>query len=165
MKEDTKECKDCHKILQELEKIDDDAENFGVQFVKNGEKFLAKKYGVSEFPSLVYFRNKHPAIYDGDLMKEDAVLAWLTNIESMELPDAIEEVNAKVLESLIDETEYVAVLFCEYPLLHSKRSILVPRLGWETSLFPLSRALSPAKNHGGETGKKSIVELRTPNGT
>ncbi|KAF8765250.1 putative protein disulfide-isomerase A4 like protein [Argiope bruennichi] len=107
----TKECKDCHKILQELEKIDDDAENFGVQFVKNGEKFLAKKYGVSEFPALVYFRNKHPAIYDGDLMKEDAVLAWLTNIESMELPDAIEEVNAKVLESLIDETEYVAVLF------------------------------------------------------
>ncbi|CAL1299251.1 unnamed protein product [Larinioides sclopetarius] len=107
----TKECKDCHKILQELEKIDDDAENFGVQFVKNGEKFLAKKYGVSEFPALVYFRNRHPAIYDGDLMKEDAVLAWLTNIESMELPDAIEEVNAKVLESLIDETEYVAVLF------------------------------------------------------
>ncbi|GFY48898.1 protein disulfide-isomerase [Trichonephila inaurata madagascariensis] len=107
----TKECKDCHKILQELEKIDDDAENFGVQFVKNGEKFLAKKYGVSEFPALVYFRNKHPAIYDGDLMKEDAVLAWLTNIESMELPDEIEEVNAKVLESLIDETEYVAVLF------------------------------------------------------
>jgi thiol-disulfide isomerase/thioredoxin len=62
---DTKVCKDCQKILQELEKIDDDAENFGVEFVKNGEKFVAKKYGVTEFPALVYFRNKEPAIYRG----------------------------------------------------------------------------------------------------
>lgn len=62
---DTKVCKDCQKILQELEKIDDDAENFGVEFVKNGDKFVAKKYGVTEFPALVYFRNKEPAIYKG----------------------------------------------------------------------------------------------------
>lgn len=107
----TKGCKDCQKILQELEKIDDDAENFGVEFVKNGEKFVAKKYGVTEFPALVYFRNKEPAIYKGDLMNEDSVLSYLTDIESMEVPDAIEEVNAKVLQNIIDETEHVAVLF------------------------------------------------------
>lgn len=49
----------------------------------------------------------------GDLMKEDSVLSWLTNIESMDIPDAIVEVNAKVLESIIDESEFVAVLFCK----------------------------------------------------
>ncbi|XP_035224969.1 uncharacterized protein LOC118197552 [Stegodyphus dumicola] len=107
----TKVCADCQKILQELEKIDDDAENFGIQFVKNGEKFVARRYGVTDFPALVYFRNKEPAIYHGDLMNEDNVLAYLTDIESMVLPDAIEEVNAKVLQNIIDETEFVAVLF------------------------------------------------------
>lgn len=44
-------------------------------------------------------------------MNEDSVLSYLTDFESMEVPNAIEEVNAKVLQNIIDETEHVAVLF------------------------------------------------------
>ena len=44
-------------------------------------------------------------------MNEDSVLSYLTDIESMEVPNAIEEVNAKVLQNIIDETEFVAVVF------------------------------------------------------
>ncbi|XP_055930888.1 uncharacterized protein LOC129961093 [Argiope bruennichi] len=106
----TKSCKDCGVVLEELERIDDEASNFGVAFVKNSEKSTAKKYGVTSFPALVYFRNQEPAIYDGDLKDEERVLAWLTDLNSMELPDKIEEVNAKILENLIEDSDYLAVL-------------------------------------------------------
>lgn len=49
----------------------------------------------------------------GDLMNEDEVLEWLTSVESMDLPDRIEEVNAKILQNYIDEHDLVAVLFCK----------------------------------------------------
>lgn len=37
----------------------------------------------------------------------------LTSVESMDLPDKIEEVSAKILQNYIDEHDYVAVLFCK----------------------------------------------------
>lgn len=53
----------------------------------------------------------------GDLLDEDQVLEFLTSLEAMELPDQIEEVNAKILEKIVHDTEFVAVLFCN-ELLH-----------------------------------------------
>lgn len=46
-------------------------------------------------------------------MNEEQVLEWLTSIESLDLPDKIEEATAKSLPGIIDSQEYVAVLFCE----------------------------------------------------
>lgn len=51
----------------------------------------------------------------GDLMDEESVLDFLTSLEAMDLPDRIEEVNQKILSKIIDDTDYVAVLFCKYP--------------------------------------------------
>lgn len=59
-------------------------------------------------------REKEPIIYDGDLMDEEGVLDFLTSLEAMDLPDRIEEVNAKILQKIIEDTDFVAVLFCEY---------------------------------------------------
>lgn len=59
-------------------------------------------------------REKEPIIYEGDLMDEEGVLDFLTSLEAMDLPDRIEEVNAKILSKIIEETDYVAVLFCKY---------------------------------------------------
>lgn len=50
----------------------------------------------------------------GDLMDEESVLDFLTSLEAMDLPDRIEEVNQKILSKIIDDTDYVAVLFCKY---------------------------------------------------
>ncbi len=41
---------------------------------------------------------------------------FLASPEAMELPDAIEEVNAKQLDKLVTEKMFVAVLFCKWPL-------------------------------------------------
>lgn len=55
----------------------------------------------------------------GDLMDEESVLEFLTSLEAMDLPDRIEEVNARILEKIVQETDYVAVLFCEYMHTHT----------------------------------------------
>lgn len=46
-------------------------------------------------------------------MDEAKVLEFLTSLEAMEMPDQIEEVNAKILDKIVHETDYVAVLFCK----------------------------------------------------
>ncbi|XP_046962996.1 uncharacterized protein LOC124532253 isoform X2 [Vanessa cardui] len=104
-------CVTCDKVLEELEKIDDDTDTFGVDFVKINDKRLAKQYGITKFPALTYFREMEPIIYEGDLMDEESVLDFLTSLEAMDLPDRIEEVNQKILDKIIEDTEYVAVLF------------------------------------------------------
>ncbi|KAK0084875.1 hypothetical protein PV325_006196 [Microctonus aethiopoides] len=114
-------CVTCDKVLAELEKIDDDTDTFGVDFVKINDKRLAKQYGIKNFPALTYFREKEPIIYEGnedkikligDLMDEESVLDFLTSLEAMDLPDRIEEVNSKILNKIVEDTEFVAVLFC-----------------------------------------------------
>lgn len=47
-------------------------------------------------------------------MDEENVLDFLTSLEAMDLPDRIEEVNGKILSKIIEDTEFVAVLFCKY---------------------------------------------------
>ena len=47
-------------------------------------------------------------------MDEENVLKFLTSLEAMDLPDRIEEVNRKILQKIVEDTEFVAVLFCEY---------------------------------------------------
>lgn len=47
-------------------------------------------------------------------MDEENVLDFLTSLEAMDLPDRIEEVNAKILAKIVEETDFVAVLFCKY---------------------------------------------------
>ncbi|XP_011137175.2 uncharacterized protein LOC105181845 isoform X2 [Harpegnathos saltator] len=105
-------CTTCDRVLAELEKIDDDTDHFGVDFVKINDKRLAKQYGIKNFPALTYFREKEPIIYEGDLMDEENVLDFLTSLEAMDLPDRIEEVNAKILGKIVEDTDFVAVLFC-----------------------------------------------------
>ncbi|XP_008201424.1 uncharacterized protein hlk isoform X7 [Tribolium castaneum] len=104
-------CTTCDRVLQELEQIDDDTDSFGVDFVKINDKRLAKQYGITKFPALTYFREKQPIIYEGDLMDEENVLDFLTSLEAMDLPDRIEEVNSRILDKIVQETDFVAVLF------------------------------------------------------
>lgn len=49
-------------------------------------------------------------------MDEESVLDFLTSLEAMDLPDRIEDVNARILLKIVEDTDYVAVLFCEYLL-------------------------------------------------
>jgi hypothetical protein len=62
--------------LEELEKIDDDTDTFGVDFVKINDKRLAKQYGITKFPALTYFREKEPIIYDGESIYHHKIVCY-----------------------------------------------------------------------------------------
>ena len=50
-------------------------------------------------------------ICSGDLRNEESVLEWLIDDDNRELQDEIEDVNARMLEKLVDESPLLVVLF------------------------------------------------------
>lgn len=105
---DDKDDKQDIRVLNELENIDDELEKEGIVIVRIDNADEAKEYGLDHLPALVYFEDKIPAIYEGDLMNEDEVLEWLILQKSSA---TIEEVTDEILKILIDEHEYVVVYF------------------------------------------------------
>lgn len=81
-------------------------------------------------------------------MDEENVLDFLTSLEAMDLPDRIEEVNAKILEKIVEDTEFVAVLFCEFFLWY--RMWCSVRI----SLSPQVRFISTRKSVGNVKSKQ-----------
>jgi len=53
------------RILNELENIDDELEKEGIVIVRMDNDNEAKEYGIDHLPTLVYFENKIPALYEG----------------------------------------------------------------------------------------------------
>ncbi len=43
--------------------------------MKTDDKKAAKQHGIEDLPTLVYYENRVPNVYDGDLRNEDDVLA------------------------------------------------------------------------------------------
>merc|ERR1711915_515441 len=91
------ECVECEAILEELETVDDEADAYGIDFVKNNDPHAARQYNIYNTPALVYFRRMSPIVYD-----EDLILEWVTSQDVYEIKDEIEEVNRKLLEKLLD---------------------------------------------------------------
>lgn len=106
-------CKECEKILNELEHIDDDLDDHGILFLTTDDLNTAKnKYKIKKFPCLVLFQDEDDFnIYDGDLEDEEAVLEWATSVDVLDNPDEIEKLNEKGLNRLLDRSPYVVVLF------------------------------------------------------
>uniref|UniRef100_A0A1A9WP28 Thioredoxin domain-containing protein n=1 Tax=Glossina brevipalpis TaxID=37001 RepID=A0A1A9WP28_9MUSC len=103
----------CDRTLIALETIDDELDETGIIFVTTEDTAVAKKYNIKIYPQLVFFRNRDPLIFTGDLEDEDEVLAWITDEETLEIPGRIEEVNAKMLDKILAENEHVVVFFCK----------------------------------------------------
>ncbi|KAG8036460.1 hypothetical protein G9C98_003782 [Cotesia typhae] len=108
---DEKNDKQNIRILNELENIDDDLEKEEIVMIRIDNAAEAKDYGIDHLPTLVYFEDKIPAIYEGDLLNEDEVLQWLVEQKKTA---TIEEVTDEILSGLIDEHEYVVVYFSKY---------------------------------------------------
>lgn len=66
---DSDDCKQCSRVLAEIEHIDDDADAANIDFVKIDDKKLAKEIGVFALPGIVFFKmgSKEPVIYAGKL--------------------------------------------------------------------------------------------------
>lgn len=104
----------CDSILDDLENIDDELDEAGIIFVTTEDTSMAKKLNIKTFPQLVFFRNRDPLFYKGDLDDEDEVLSWLTDDSTLEIPGKIEEVNSKMLEKILAENDHVVVFFCKF---------------------------------------------------
>lgn len=66
---DENDCYDCEEILKELERIDDEADDLEIMFVKIRDVRFARKYGIGVLPTLVFFRKKFPSVYRGKQRK------------------------------------------------------------------------------------------------
>lgn len=103
------------EALKHLETIDDNAEKLSIALVKINDLELVDEYGLSKIPSLVYYRNKAPILYEGDFVSPDQLLDWLVHNRATgeEDEDVIEEVSASALDAMISSVEHLGVLFCK----------------------------------------------------
>lgn len=98
-------------MLNELENIDDECDKLGIVFVKIDNDDEAKEYGIDKIPSLVYFEDSIPTLYEGNLEDEEKVLKWF---DEQVKSDQIEDVTDEMLDLILEKKSHVAVLFCEY---------------------------------------------------
>ena len=68
------------KALAALESIDDDCDDVGISFVEVDKPEIAAHHGVEDFPTLVFYKNEIPAVYDGDLIDNEEVLEWVVSL-------------------------------------------------------------------------------------
>ena len=63
---------------------------------------------IASVPSLVYFKNGEPEVYQDNLMNEEAIREWVDS-ELMSNLDVIEDLNTEQIHDLMAENEYVMV--------------------------------------------------------
>ena len=94
-----------------MENIDDECEEMDVTFIKTSDDNIKKEYDLPSLPALAFYRNKFRTIFEGDLMNEESILEWVTELYQ-KAPDVIENVDRKTLQVLINDVEHLAVFFC-----------------------------------------------------
>ena len=62
---DDTDSRKAENLLEVMEQIDDDVAKHGIQFVKCSEEGAVEQYGVARLPSLVFFKNDLPSLYEG----------------------------------------------------------------------------------------------------
>lgn len=77
---------------------------------------MAKEIGVFALPAIVFFKStsKEPVIYAGDIYEEQDILNWLLTQKDPG-GDVIEDLEGAKLMTMIEESNSLAIFFCEYP--------------------------------------------------
>jgi len=110
------------KVLDVMETIDDDCDNMDVVFVAVKDKTLAAKYNIDEFPTLMFFKNQIPSVFDEDMENPQEVLTWLSDL----LTGAdIEQITNDILDKFIATKSYLAVVFFKEDHQKSTDALLV----------------------------------------
>lgn len=99
-------------IIDSYETINDECKQNDIRLVKTSDDDLRKETGLpDDSPILIYYENDVPFLYNIhplDPDEADAALNWLVEQRNTA---AIEEVTDAMLEDIIEDNEYVAVLF------------------------------------------------------
>ncbi len=102
----------CRHVLNQLEKIDDELDAYGIALVATEDvKYAGAQLKIRRFPTLGIFRNGEFLAYDGPLEDEHDLLMWLVDKETLESAGLIEQVGKAMLKVLISEEENILVLF------------------------------------------------------
>lgn len=106
-------CKLCEQVKEELEKIDHEVERNDVDFVMVNNERIAKEFGVTTFPTIVFFNQRFPQFFDGkNVLDENEVYRWIMEQKNSDKKEnEIELVNEEILKVLIDDLPSIAVLF------------------------------------------------------
>jgi len=99
------------KFSRSLEDIDDNVDDIGISMVTTKDVKFARKLGIPKLPCIGLFRNGDFQMYSGNLGSEVAILNWLSDIETLEIPGVIEEVNSDMLGNIIKLEDDVLVFF------------------------------------------------------
>ena len=75
---DEEETEDVEDIMDALKTIDEAISDEEVEFVSCSEDRVVESFGLTMIPSLVYFENRVPSVYQGDLKNADTILGWIT---------------------------------------------------------------------------------------
>ena len=75
---DEEETEDVEDIMDALKTIDEAISDEEVEFVSCSEDRVVESFGLTMIPSLVYFENGVPSVYQGDLKNADTILGWIT---------------------------------------------------------------------------------------
>ena len=99
---------DDESFVKQMETLDDDMDNISVPLIKISDESKALQFGLDKLPTIVYFKNQIPGLFDGDVTDTASVLEWLT---SRKTEDNIQLVSDTILEDVVENFPYVACLF------------------------------------------------------
>lgn len=76
------DCKQCPRVLAEIEHIDDEADGAGINFVKIDDKKMAKEFGIFALPAILFFRqnSKEPVIYAGRFGNRSIIFSSINSV-------------------------------------------------------------------------------------
>merc|ERR1712029_1315982 len=79
-------------------------------------------YNIDEFPTLMFFKNQIPSVFDEDMENPQEVLTWLSDL----LTGAdIEQITNDILDKFIATKSYLAVVFFKEDHQKSTDALLV----------------------------------------
>ena len=99
---------DDESFVKQMETLDDDMDNISVPLIKISDESKALQFGLDKLPTIVYFKNQIPGLFDGDVTDTSSVLEWLT---SRKTEDNIQLVSDTILEDVVENFPFVACLF------------------------------------------------------
>ena len=99
-------------IIDSYESINDECKQNDIRLVKTSDDDLRKETGIpDDSPILIYYENDVPFLYNVHPLDPDETEDTLNVLIEQRNTAAIEEVTDAMLEDIIDDNEYVAVLF------------------------------------------------------
>ena len=99
-------------IIDSYESINDECKQNDIRLVKTSDDDLRKETGIpDDSPVLIYYENDVPFLYNVHPLDPDETEDTLNWLIEQRNTAAIEEFTDAMLKDIIDDNEYVAVLF------------------------------------------------------